>query len=38
MTDLPQKIDELIEVIQNGGGLIDWVQPDRFEQITGIKK
>ena len=38
MINLPQIIDELIEVIQNGGGLIDWVQAERFEQITGIKQ
>lgn len=38
LTNLPQKIDELIEVIQNGGGLIDWVQAERFEQLTGIKQ
>ena len=38
ITNLPQIIDELIEVIQNGGGLIDWVQAERFEQITGIKQ
>lgn len=38
MINLPQKIDELIAVIQNGGGLIDWVQAERFEQITGIKQ
>ena len=25
-------------MIQNGGGLIDWVQAERFEQITGIKQ
>ena len=34
--NLPQKIDELIDVIQNGGGLIDWVQAERVEQVTGI--
>ena len=38
MTNIPQIIDQLIEVIQNGGGLIDWVQAERFEQITGIKQ
>lgn len=38
MANLPQVIDELIAVIQNGGGLIDWVQAERFEQITGIKQ
>ncbi|MGP5203674.1 hypothetical protein ACTXKB_13040 [Psychrobacter aquimaris] len=38
ITNIPQIIDELIEVIQNGGGLIDWVQADRFEQLTGIKQ
>ena len=38
MNDLPQKIDELISIIQNGGGLIDWVQAERFEQITGVKQ
>lgn len=37
-TNIPQVIDQLIEVIQNGGGLIDWVQAERFEQITGIKQ
>lgn len=37
-TNIPQIIDQLIEVIQNGGGLIDWVQAERFEQITGIKQ
>ena len=38
ITNIPQIIDQLIEVIQNGGGLIDWVQAERFEQITGIKQ
>ena len=38
MNNMPQIIDELIEVIQNGGGLVDWVQAERFEQITGIKQ
>lgn len=38
ITNFPQIIDELIDVIQNGGGLIDWVQAERFEQLTGIKQ
>ena len=37
-TNIPQVIDQHIEEIQNGGGLIDWVQAERFEQITGIKQ
>ena len=38
ITNIPQIIDELIDVIQNGGGLVDWVQAERFEMITGIKQ